>query len=313
VRGVEIHADSARRTKERLASVFAEHEHGKALAERLTDLWLVEADFLLSDMRPRFTHVVGNPPYVAPGDGGRRPARGVSRASLRSMTGRTSMSRSWSRVSAFSRTTGNSVSSAPTGGRKTNTAALSGNSWHRNTAWRSMWTWSARRPSTPTSSPIRQSPSSRGIAAPPPRGSCIVPTSTRKASQGLPCPCAARTTARTTPTISSADPNLGFSTRRRQEPASSNIRGCGLSRKTRGGVRARNVAKRTPDAWYRTVDRIYPDLARRPKLLVPDIKGGARVVFEEGWFYPHHNFYFIVSSSWDPRALQTVLGSGVAD
>src|SRR6185312_12757836 len=48
-------------------------------------------------------------------------------------------------------------------------------------------------------------------------------------------------------------------------------------------------------------------LAKRPKLLIPDIKGEARVVFENGMLYPHHNLYFVTSDTWELRALQAVL------
>ena len=72
-------------------------------------------------------------------------------------------------------------------------------------------------------------------------------------------------------------------------------------------VANRHVAKKTPDRWYRTIDRITPCLARQPKLLIPDIKGHAQVVYEKGVLYPHHNLYFVVSDSWELRALQAVL------
>ena len=77
-------------------------------------------------------------------------------------------------------------------------------------------------------------------------------------------------------------------------------------------LRARHVAKRNPPAWYRTIDRIYPELATKPKLLIPDIKDAAQVVYEEGRLYPHHNLYYITSEVWDLRALQAVLMSGIA-
>lgn len=73
----------------------------------------------------------------------------------------------------------------------------------------------------------------------------------------------------------------------------------------------RHVAGRS-GAWYRTIDRIYPDLAATPKLLVPDIKGEPIVVYDEGRYYPHHNLYHITSSTWDLRALATLLRSSVA-
>lgn len=77
-------------------------------------------------------------------------------------------------------------------------------------------------------------------------------------------------------------------------------------------IKARNVAKKNPARWFRTIDRIYPELARQPKLLVPDIKGDALIVHEDGQLYPHHNLYFITASEWDLHALQAVLLSGIA-
>lgn len=77
-------------------------------------------------------------------------------------------------------------------------------------------------------------------------------------------------------------------------------------------IRNRNCAKKNPKGWYRTIDRIYPALTDRPKLLIPDIKGEANIVYEDGHFYPHHNLYFITSTEWDLRALQAVLRSGIA-
>jgi hypothetical protein len=52
-------------------------------------------------------------------------------------------------------------------------------------------------------------------------------------------------------------------------------------------------------------------LTTTPKLLIPDIKGEANVVYEPGKLYPHHNLYFVVSDTWDLRALQAVLLSNV--
>jgi hypothetical protein len=77
-------------------------------------------------------------------------------------------------------------------------------------------------------------------------------------------------------------------------------------------IARRHVAKKTPANWYRTIDRIYPDLVAKPKLLIPDIKGEAHIVYDEGRLYPHHNLYFIASEVWDLRALQAVLLSGIA-
>src|SRR5690606_20091205 len=40
-------------------------------------------------------------------------------------------------------------------------------------------------------------------------------------------------------------------------------------------IAGRHCAKKTPANWYRTIDRITPSLATKPKLLIPDIKGEA--------------------------------------
>lgn len=77
-------------------------------------------------------------------------------------------------------------------------------------------------------------------------------------------------------------------------------------------IKNRNVAGRSGDYWYRTIDRIHESLTTKPKLLIPDIKGKAHVVFEPGKLYPHHNLYFVTSDYWNLRALQTVLSSRVA-
>ena len=80
----------------------------------------------------------------------------------------------------------------------------------------------------------------------------------------------------------------------------------------RDQIAKRHVAQKTPANWYRTIDRIYPALAGMPKLLIPDIKGEAHIVYEDGRLYPHHNLYFIVSDEWDLRVLRAVLRFGIA-
>jgi hypothetical protein len=77
-------------------------------------------------------------------------------------------------------------------------------------------------------------------------------------------------------------------------------------------ISRRHVAQKLPANWYRTIDRIFPALAAKPKLLIPDIKGEASIVHEAGKLYPHHNLYYITSETWDLRALQAVLMSGIA-
>lgn len=80
----------------------------------------------------------------------------------------------------------------------------------------------------------------------------------------------------------------------------------------RQAIASRHCARKAPSSWYRTIDRITPRLAREPKLLIPDIKGQAQVVHENGALYPHHNLYYITARNWDLHALQAVLLSGIA-
>lgn len=77
-------------------------------------------------------------------------------------------------------------------------------------------------------------------------------------------------------------------------------------------LRKRHVARKSPHAWYRTIDKIHPSLTGAPKLLIPDIKGDATVAFDAGTAYPHHNLYHVTSRSWCLRALQAVLRSSIS-
>lgn len=77
-------------------------------------------------------------------------------------------------------------------------------------------------------------------------------------------------------------------------------------------ISARHCAKKNPSSWYRTIDRITPSLLSKKKLLIPDIKGQAHVVYEDGSFYPHHNLYYVTSQNWDLHALQAVLMSSIS-
>lgn len=78
-------------------------------------------------------------------------------------------------------------------------------------------------------------------------------------------------------------------------------------------VRARHVAQRNPMSWYRTIDRVEPDLLERPKLLLPDLKASIHPVLEGGGLYPHHNLYFVASDAWDLEILGGLLLSDVAN
>ena len=78
------------------------------------------------------------------------------------------------------------------------------------------------------------------------------------------------------------------------------------------GVRGRHVAQKNPDSWFRTIDRVYPELVPVPKLLIPDIAGSNEVALDKGGYHPHHNLYFIISDSWDLEVLGGLLSSKVA-
>lgn len=76
-------------------------------------------------------------------------------------------------------------------------------------------------------------------------------------------------------------------------------------------LRARHVARSRPHSWYRTIDRIWPELATTPKLVIPDIQSGGVVGIDKGEYYPHHNVYWISSESWPLSALQALLRSSI--
>jgi len=77
-------------------------------------------------------------------------------------------------------------------------------------------------------------------------------------------------------------------------------------------IAGRHCARKSTNSWYRTIDRIWPELTSCPKLLIPDIKGEPTVVFDEGRYYPHHNLYCVTSDRWDLMALATILRSSLA-
>ena len=73
-----------------------------------------------------------------------------------------------------------------------------------------------------------------------------------------------------------------------------------------------HCAQKNDGGWYRTIDRIWPALTGRAKLVIPDIKGEPTVVLDDGRYYPHHNLYYVLSDEWELPALATVLRSSVA-
>ena len=59
----------------------------------------------------------------------------------------------------------------------------------------------------------------------------------------------------------------------------------------------RHIAKKNPEKWYRTIDRIVPVLKDSPKILLPDISGNKFIFVDDGRFYPQHNLYYITGGS----------------
>ena len=68
---------------------------------------------------------------------------------------------------------------------------------------------------------------------------------------------------------------------------------------------------RTPEGWYKTIDRVTHPLTERPKLYIADIKNRLDPVLDHGETYPHHNLYFIQSDDWDLEILGGLLMSTI--
>ncbi|MEZ4391625.1 MAG: Eco57I restriction-modification methylase domain-containing protein [Polyangiales bacterium] len=85
----------------------------------------------------------------------------------------------------------------------------------------------------------------------------------------------------------------------------------GYLRLHEASLRGRNVAKRRPEVWFRTIDRVRVDLTSKPKLYFPDIRDTIHPVLDHGGTYPHHNLYYVTSTSWDLEVLGGLLLSAV--
>ena len=73
----------------------------------------------------------------------------------------------------------------------------------------------------------------------------------------------------------------------------------------------RHVALRNPNKWYKTIDRINPSLTKMPKILLPDISGNIHLLIDKGYYYPHHNLYYITGRSYEKLLLlAAILMSG---
>jgi adenine-specific DNA-methyltransferase len=77
-------------------------------------------------------------------------------------------------------------------------------------------------------------------------------------------------------------------------------------------LKKRHTAQKNTNGWYRTIDRVNHTLTATPKLYIPDIKDEFNPVLDRGETYPHHNLYFVQSSTWDLEVLGGILLSAVA-
>lgn len=75
----------------------------------------------------------------------------------------------------------------------------------------------------------------------------------------------------------------------------------------------RHVARRAPTRWWRTIDRIDPAVAAKPKLLIPDLKDRIHPVYDKGEYLPLHSLYYITSEQWDLAVLGGLLMSRTAN
>jgi hypothetical protein len=62
-------------------------------------------------------------------------------------------------------------------------------------------------------------------------------------------------------------------------------------------------------AWYDIHDPVAYDIARTPKILVPDVANSNRFVFDPGTYCPLHSAYYIVPNGIEPYYLTAILNS----
>ena len=64
VKGIELHRETAQETKIKVVELVKNHGISFKVASRLADYWVLQDDFLLTPITGKFTHIIGNPPYV---------------------------------------------------------------------------------------------------------------------------------------------------------------------------------------------------------------------------------------------------------
>jgi hypothetical protein len=79
--------------------------------------------------------------------------------------------------------------------------------------------------------------------------------------------------------------------------------------KNRDSLVRRHVARKNRKEWFRTIDKIHPQLLTKPKLLLPDIKKGNLIAFDGGRYYPHHNIYYVTDDTQNTEQRLKVLGA----
>jgi adenine-specific DNA methylase len=73
----------------------------------------------------------------------------------------------------------------------------------------------------------------------------------------------------------------------------------------------RHTARKSPDKWFKTIDKIKPEIQYKPKLLLPDLTGNKILFIDDGNYYPHHNLYYITSN--DINDLKILAGILMSD
>lgn len=77
-------------------------------------------------------------------------------------------------------------------------------------------------------------------------------------------------------------------------------------------LRGRHTAKKNLRNWYRTIDKVNHALLEQPLLMMRDLGTSANPVLVPAGFYPHHNVYWVSSTTWDLEVLGGFLLSRVA-
>lgn len=75
---------------------------------------------------------------------------------------------------------------------------------------------------------------------------------------------------------------------------------------------SRYVAKKNPEKWYRTIDKVRWDLMHTEMLVIPDMAKMLQPILVKGK-YPHHNCYWMTSNIWKLEELGGILISDISN